>query len=100
MLHTHAYTVQASAGTFEHFLQACISRLSSERLRTTLSVGVDGRMLERKLQVEFHAAALSVLPHGFNVCPDVGKVIHSSRAHASHTVGIHCGDAVQGHAVT
>lgn len=82
VLHAHASIVQASAGTLEHFLQACISRLSSERLRTTLSVGVDGRMLERKMQVEFHAAALSVLPLGFNVCPDVGKVIYSSWAHA------------------
>ena len=70
-----ARTSPALPGTMEHFLLACISWMSSERLRTTLSVGVDGRLLERKLQVELHTAALSVLPRGFNICPDVGKVM-------------------------
>ncbi len=65
---------QPSDITLQHFLLVCITRMSSKQLRTTLSVGVDGRVLERKLQVEFHSAARSVLPDNFNICPDVGKV--------------------------
>lgn len=60
--------------TLELFLVACIPRMLGDRLHNTLSVGVDGRMLERQLQVSFAAAALSVLPRHYNVCPDVGKV--------------------------
>jgi len=64
-----------ASSTLHHFLLVCIPRMSSERLRAMMSGGVDGRLLERRLQLEFHAAALSVLPYNFNICPDVGKGI-------------------------
>jgi len=66
--------IDADASSLQSFLLACIPRLSKRDLNTTLSVGVDGRILERKLQFAFCVAATSVLPKHCKVCPDVGKV--------------------------
>ena len=48
--------------------------MMGSQLRDTLSVGSDGKLLERQLQVSFATAAISLLPRHYNVCPDVGKV--------------------------
>jgi len=66
--------IDADVSSLQLFLLACIPRLSKRGLSSTLSVGSDGRMLERKLQFAFCVAATSVLPKDYRVCPDVGKV--------------------------
>ena len=79
-------TLTGGTSTIEFFLQMCISCMSSGQLKTTQSVGTNGKRLERKLQMEFHQAAISVLPPGHNVCPDVGKVKFLSFGTASGAI--------------
>ena len=74
LLTSSVQRIDADISSLPSFLLACISRLSKSDLNSTLSVGNNGRVLERKLQFAFCAAATSVLPKSHKICPDVGKV--------------------------
>jgi hypothetical protein len=75
LLTSSVESISADASSLQSFLIACIPRFSKMDLCSTLSVGVDGRILERKLQFAFCLAATSVLPKSYRVCPDVGNEV-------------------------
>ena len=86
LLRAHARQVQEGPESLAVFVRIIISRLSRQSLQDTLSVGASAAgsvILERKLQMDLHAAALSLVPVNWNVCPDVGKVCQctQSRVH-------------------
>ena len=77
ILSARAEHVLPGSKSFAAFVRAIITRLSPQRLMQTLSVGASSAgnvLLERKLQMDLHAAALTLVPRDWNVCPDVGKV--------------------------
>lgn len=90
LLCARAQHVQQGPESLAAFVHIIITRLSAQRLQQTLSVGASAAeggghgeggsaaagndILERKLQMDLQATALSLVPHNWNVCPDVGKV--------------------------
>lgn len=61
-------------GTLKQFIKVAIERMSSQQLKQSRSIGVDGDLLERAYQMEFYTAVQSLLPEGYGMSADVGQV--------------------------
>uniref|UniRef100_A0A7S0RE04 Uncharacterized protein n=1 Tax=Chlamydomonas leiostraca TaxID=1034604 RepID=A0A7S0RE04_9CHLO len=89
-LHQHYYLAQVSysqascvedcSHDFDRFIVQCVQRMSAGQLLKSLSrgVGAKSRIYERHLQMEWYKSAISYLPSGTRVAPDVGAVFGSS----------------------
>jgi len=62
---------------FKSFLIDTFTAMNSRALESSLSVGKDGRLLERMWQMEFYRAATQVLPPDVFISPDVGAHFES-----------------------
>eukprot|EP00197_Chlamydomonas_leiostraca_P005347 CAMPEP_0202861592 /NCGR_PEP_ID=MMETSP1391-20130828/2940_1 /ASSEMBLY_ACC=CAM_ASM_000867 /TAXON_ID=1034604 /ORGANISM="Chlamydomonas leiostraca, Strain SAG 11-49" /LENGTH=633 /DNA_ID=CAMNT_0049541007 /DNA_START=188 /DNA_END=2089 /DNA_ORIENTATION=+ len=88
-LHQHYYLAQVSysqascvedcSHDFDRFIVQCVQRMSAGQLLKSLSrgVGAKSRIYERHLQMEWYKSAVSHLPSGMRVAPDVGAVFGS-----------------------
>ncbi|CAG8503595.1 7931_t:CDS:2 [Paraglomus occultum] len=60
--------------SFQDFIKFVFTAMRPETFRMTLSIGCDGRLLERIWQMEFYRSATQILPIDVYISPDVGAV--------------------------
>jgi len=60
--------------SFQDFIESVFAAMRPETFRKTLSIGCDGRLLERIWQMEFYRSATQILPIDVYISPDVGAV--------------------------